>query len=234
MPGSSLPHLVAICATPPHFNPGMHTVDWALEVFLKRHRIKVRLDRRVLYTPQEMHQHGLGGSLNNFDLPWEYRSLRDAGAGIQQADAILFWGDFLHSFSHRGDLADTLHRCGIVADFAAGLELYDRHLFLRDFPEPVLKRTILFGECLLTEPLQGPPDEAYERQLERLLQNAHGMWMRDVLSAQRASLVRRNAGVSHAGTDCALLLHPEDYFASRSETCTETAAGWRLLWTDPS
>lgn len=208
---ASLPRIVAICATPPHFNPGMHTVDWALEVFLRRHGIEAQVDRRVLYTPQELHQHGQGGSLNNFDLPWSYRSLRDADTGIEEAEAILFWGDFLHSYTHRGDLAEFLHRCGIVANVTAGINLFDRHLFLRDFPDAVLKRTILFGECLLAEPLQGPPDEEYERQLERLLQNAHGVWMRDVLSAQRASLCRNGAGVSPVGTDCALLLHPEDY-----------------------
>jgi len=211
MPGSTLPHLVAICATPPHFNPGMHAVDWALEVFLQRHGIEAEIDRRVLYTPQELHQHGRGGSLDNFKLPWGYRSLRDVDAGIEVADAILFWGDFLHSRSHRKELAEILHCCGIVANVTAGLDLFDRHLFLRDFPNAVLKRTIVYGECLLTEPFQGSPDEAYERQLERLLQNAHGVWMRDVLSAQRASLVRKIAGTSPAGTDCALLLHPEDY-----------------------
>lgn len=212
MSSASPPRLVAICATPPHFNPGMHSVDWALDVFLRRHGLNAQVDRRALYTPQELHQQGLGGSRNNFELPWSYRSLRDADAGMEDADAILFWGDFLHSHSHREELAEILCRCGIAASVHAGIELFDRFLFLRDFPDAVLMRTILFGQCLLTEPLHGPPDEAFERQMGRLMQNAHGVWMRDALSAQRAAIRRNGAGPSPPGIDCALLLHPEDYW----------------------
>jgi hypothetical protein len=190
----------------------MHTVDWALEVFLKRHGIKAILDRRVLYTPQELHQHGRGGSTDNFDLPWCYHSLRDANFKIAEADAILFWGDFQHSRGHRREVAEMLHSIGIATNVAAGLEFFDRHLFLTDCRDSVLRRTVIYGECLLTEHICGPVDEAYERRLERLLQRAHRLWMRDVLSAQRASFVRKEAGHSLAGTDAALLLRPEDYW----------------------
>jgi hypothetical protein len=216
MSNPSPPRIVAICATPPDYNTGMLTVDWALDVFLKRHGIEARVDRRVLYTPQELHQHGLGGSMDDFGLPWRYRSIRDPDARVMDAEAILFWGDFLHSHSHRHDVAELVVRCGIAPSEPAALDLFDRHFFLRDHRDEVLARSILFGHCLLTDPIDGPPDEIYQRQLGRLIRNARGVWMRDVLSAQRAARIRGAPG-SSPGIDCALLLEFEDYLALGAE-----------------
>lgn len=202
--------VVAVCATPPHFNPGMLSVDLALDVVVRRHQLDVEIDRRVLYTPLELHRTGWGGSSNDYGLPSGYRSIRTEDAQLEQARAILFWGDFTHSRRHRGDVAQVLTRCGLVSTEQEAYALVDRHLFLSTQPAEVLARTILFGNCLLTEADHAQPDDLYERQLQRLLRGARDVWMRDALSARRAAELRNSTSQSHLGVDCALLLRPED------------------------
>ena len=206
---SNSERVVVVCATPPHFNPGMHSVDVSLDFVLKRHDIKVQLDRRVLYTPEELHRKGFGGSTNDYHSPFVYRSIRAVDAQLGRAQCILFWGDFLHSRGHRGDVASILSACKFARDQEDALRLVDRYLFLNDQPAAVLARSILFGHCLLTETDQAKPDDEYVRHLRRLLQGAHGVWMRDILSAQRAAELR-GSHQSHLGLDSALLLRPED------------------------
>ncbi len=203
------PRLVVICATPPHFNAGMLSVDWALDVVLRRNGLELDVDRRVLYTPLELHERGLGGSANDYCLPFQYRSIREPDARLDQADALLFWGDFIHSRGHRCDVADVLRRCAIARDAAEALELVDRCFFLADQPLDVLGRSILFGECLLKETEEAAPGDPYERLLERLLKNARGVYLRDPLSAVRAAEAR-DLDRSNLGVDCGLLLRPED------------------------
>jgi hypothetical protein len=177
-------------------------------VLLSRHGIDVEVDRRALYTPEDLYRANLGGSPDNFGLPFRYGALGDE-ARIGDAQAILFWGDFLHSRHYRNAVAQLIARCGI-ADSSRSLQHVDRHLFLCDEPAEVLHRCVLFGEALLIDADQAQPGDDYERNLQRLLENAHAVWMRDVLSAQRAADMRGTPTASHCGIDCALLLTPED------------------------
>jgi len=206
----TLNRIVVACAPAPHFNPGMHCVDLALDAVLRRHGIRPELDRRVLYTPEELHRRGIGGSPDGYGLPLAYRTFRQSPLALAEADTILFWGDFLHSRHYRQAVAVLMVRSGLEASPEAALQYFDRNIFLAGLPPEVLERTVVFGSCLLTDLGVPEPDREYESLLSRLLSAARHVETRDALSAQRVADIRRSSGVSHLGVDCALLLRPSE------------------------
>ncbi len=202
--------IVVACAPAPHFNPGMHCVDLALDAVLRRHGIGAELDRRVLYTPAELHSRGIGGSPDGYGLPLAYRTFRQSPPSLAAADTILFWGDFLHSRHYRQAVASLMVRSGLEASTGAALQYFDRNIFLAGQPLRVLERAVVFGSCLLTDVGVPEADREYDSLLSRLLGAARHVETRDALSAQRVADIRRSSGVSHLGVDCALLLRPSD------------------------
>jgi hypothetical protein len=206
---STEPRLLVIGASAPHFNPGMQLVDLAFDAVVRRHDIRADIQRGVLYTPAELHAAGRGGSPNNYGLPIDYRALGADGVDSESADAVVFWGDFLHSRHYRRSVTQLLSWCRGLSDGEA-LEHVDRHLYLSRSPAKVLERTLIFGEALLSEEIGSAADDDYEHNLRRLFSGGAGIWMRDALSAQRAADYASDPGIRRSGVDCALLLSAED------------------------
>ena len=204
--------LTVVSATPPHFNPGMHLVDWALDFVLARHGLDVEVDRRLLYLPSELESLQIG-AVSDFGLPFPYLLLRQNLEAASESAALLFWGDFLHSRHYRTAVGRLLWRIGAATSLEAGIALVDEHLFLRDAPRSLLDKTLVFGECLLTDDGAGPLDDTYAVLCQRFFAGARRVWLRDALSAARAADLRHWAHGTTLGVDPALLLRPADYDA---------------------
>lgn len=204
--------ITAVTASPPWPNPGMASVDLALPALLRRHGIDADLRLVRLYTPVEWRV-GLPereerlARLHAF--PFEYELLRGEGAlaALRESDAILYWGDFLHSFDYLHQMASTLVRIGLAGDEAAAVREVYRSFYLADAPEEVLARAVAFGGTLLFNRERDYNNPDYARQLGRFVRGARGVWMRDVYSALRVADLR---GPFSLGADCALLLRDED------------------------
>ena len=93
--------VAVICATHPLPNPGMASVDLAMEAFRRRYRLPGVFEYYRLYSPEERNPETAPERWKRFReqsrLPIEYRSLRTNLAAVRSADAIVYWGDFLHS-----------------------------------------------------------------------------------------------------------------------------------------
>jgi hypothetical protein len=189
----------------------MHIVDFAVQAFFSRHGLSTDLTRYLLYLPEELAMAGVGGSSDNFQLPFSYRSLRGSEVELDASKIILFWGDFLHSRHYRSSVARILVRSLIAADVREGEDLVDKYLFFRDLPDSILEKTILFGECLLPDDGAAQADDAYDALLQRLVNKAAAIWTRDISSAMRVAHIKGDYRTSHAGIDCALLMRRDDY-----------------------
>lgn len=202
--------ITAVTASPPWPNPGMASVDLALPALLRRHGIAADLRLVRLYTPAEWRT-GLPeleerlARLHAF--PFEYGLLRGNAAALSESDAILYWGDFLHSFDYLHQMTATLVRIGAARNEAeAAREVY-RSFYLADAPEEVLARAVAFGGTLVFNRARDYHNPEYARQLGRFVRGARGVWMRDVYSALRVADLR---GSFSLGVDCALLLRDGD------------------------
>ena len=202
--------ITAVTASPPWPNPGMASVDLALPALLRRHDIRADLRLVRLYDPADWRA-GLPvpeERLAERDaFPFEYGLLRGNAAALLESDAILYWGDFLHSFDYLHQMTATLVRTGLARDEAkAAREVY-RSFYLAEASEEVLARAVAFGGTLVFNRERDYHHPEYARQLGRFLRGAHGVWMRDVYSALRVADFR---GAFSLGVDCALLLRDGD------------------------
>ncbi|HKV10285.1 MAG TPA: hypothetical protein VJ725_19245, partial [Thermoanaerobaculia bacterium] len=202
--------ITAVTASPPWPNPGMASVDLALPALLRHHDIRADLRLVRLYTPAEWRA-GLPvpeERLAERDaFPFEYGLLRGNAAALLESDAILYWGDFLHSFDYLHQMTATLVRTGLARDEAeAAREVY-RSFYLAEASEEVLARAVAFGGTLVFNRERDYHHPEYARQLGRFLRGARGVWMRDVYSALRVADFR---GAFSLGVDCALLLRDGD------------------------
>lgn len=134
------------------------------------------------------------------------------------ADALLYWGDFLHMASYRRTVGDRLVRAGRSSAEAA--ELADRFLFLDGESDEVRSRTALFGGTLLLNAGSDYRDARYGAVLHEMLGGAGAVWMRDPYSAATVARHRTDAA-DHLGVDAALLL-ARSVRSSAAPTATAT------------
>lgn len=208
--------VTAVCAAPPWPNPGMASVDLAFPALLRRHGISADLRFVRLYSPAEWRAKGSAPYPESLErrqaLPFEYGRLRGRSRSLEESDAIVYWGDFLHGFDYLNQTARSLVGMGAAPDLAeAAREVY-RCLFLAEAPEEVLARSLAFGGTLVFNRERDYQNAGYRRQLERFVRGARGVWMRDVYSALRVSTLRGGRGFA-LGVDCSLLLRDEDVAA---------------------
>lgn len=210
----------AICACPPHFNPGMHLADLALDFTLRRLG-GAQPRRHALYLPSDLRALGSGDAKGppHFGLPFEYARLQGRLDEALAADAVVYWGDFLHSRHYRRAVARLLVRTGLADAEEAALGIFDGHMLLRQAPAETFRRVLSFGECLLMRGGPGGEDPDYEASARRFFRNVRGAWMRDALSAARVGEIRGD-GEGHLGVDPSLLLRPGDL----AELCGTVAA----------
>ncbi len=133
-----------------------------------------------------------------------FHNLPDSLEQIYKHDAIIFWGDFLHSrtFLTTGGPIQV-RRFGL-----SPTQIWDimaRCMLLRDASADVLERTLLFGGTILPDKQSDLEDEAYRSAFTRLLSGCRQAWMREPISAARVAMIR-NDERSYLGVDAALLL----------------------------
>jgi hypothetical protein len=200
----------AIVATPPGFNTGMVAVELALQTFVRRHRLAAGFEVKRLCAFEER--------LASLSPERRALELRRADAGVDssplhslaeldQYDAILYWGDFLHMAQYLRSFGRHFARLNpqLAGECAGSLE---RVLLLEGATEATLRKAISFGSCLAFNNVADALDPAYGPKLSRFVRGAAQVWVRDVFSAAQVARERGDlAGRGrYWGPDCAQLL----------------------------
>jgi hypothetical protein len=205
------PRINVLCAPPSAPNPGMATVDLAFaEIAAKEHFPGVTYWR--LWDASEW----LGeGQLPPAEAPREfldadtglrYQNLRGRLDEFLDAEAIVFWGDFLHMAEYLAMNADILTRhLRLFDDLDVARDYAERHLLLKGQSDEVLRRVVTYGTTLGFNTTQDYAD-SYGSYLRSFLGRVHRTWGRDTYSALIAQLARPEADEATKGTDAALLL----------------------------
>jgi hypothetical protein len=190
----------------------MAAADAAIITIRRRHRLDCDLEFYRLYTPEERNPETAPARLARFvDLdrsPVQYRCLRSGLASALSADAVVYWGDFLHSRDFLVQTAGVLAKAGAVATHGDGVRTVLRALYLTECGRDATRKAVIFGGTLLFNTAKDYADGEYAAALGGLLREAAGVWMREVYSVAAA----QQRGCDHArlGADCATLLRPDD------------------------
>ncbi len=187
----------------------MTSVDLAFHRFWERAGLNAQVDYCQLYRWEEgqnrQSQEGEDGA-----QPFVYRCFRDDLDAVYGSDAIVFWGDFLHAYRYQDGVAGILIDKGIAQDTHQARELIHRHFFLKDAPDEVLKKVLVYGGTMITNHPSDYTDASYTQQLSRFMGLARRVWMREIYSAFKVGHLRHDYTTAHLGTDCSLLLRPDD------------------------
>ncbi len=125
---------------------------------------------------------------------------------LAEAEAIILWGDFLHSWSyHIQDIAPRLIRAGLATDRVTALDRSIPTLFLSPLPDSVLDRVIVFGGTLLGDPPFAMTTPAYRQAFQRLFSGARLTMMRDPISATEVAIRLGQPVPACHGIDAAML-----------------------------
>ena len=223
--------LNVVCATQPGPNPGMASVDLALQALVRRHGLKADVAFHQLYTTNELLDSRQDAAareplLRRQALPFEYVCSRAEPERVWDADAVVFWGDFLHMEHYARTIAQRLVRIGAAADEAQGRAQALDYFFLRRAPAAALGRTLAFGGTLVFDRGPEASGDDYAQAFARFMRGARGVWMRDVYSALKVARARGTEAAPALGTDCALLLRPDDFAElPRSAWTADAGAG---------
>ncbi|GAA4161122.1 hypothetical protein GCM10022286_18190 [Gryllotalpicola daejeonensis] len=168
-------------------------------------------DRREWLQPGEEPRAEASDHFFDSDTGLTYRNLRGRIDEFLDADAIVFWGDFLHMAEYVEMNADILHRhMRIFDDLDAARDYAERHLLLKGQSDEVLRRVMSYGTTLGFNTTQDYAAE-YGPLLRSFLGRAHRAWGRDTYSALIAQLERPDSDETTKGTDAALLLGDRDH-----------------------
>ncbi|MFC4243702.1 hypothetical protein ACFOYW_09980 [Gryllotalpicola reticulitermitis] len=214
----SAPRINVLCAPPNGVNPGMTTVDLAFAELAATEGFDDvtywRLWDSSEWRTDAPRAAGPVSSPYSFydeESGLTYRNARGHLDEFLSADAIVFWGDFLHMKSYLGITADVLtRRTGVLTDPAEARDLVERHLLLKGQNASVLNRVISYGTTLAFNSAHDYTDDAYRSLLGTFLAGAHRVWARDSYSALIAQLHRPGKDEVTKGTDGALLLGRRD------------------------
>jgi hypothetical protein len=202
--------LSVICAAAPGPNPGMHTVDLAMQGIRRRLQTAAKVRFLVLYEPGG-HSEPVSNLEQHMGLGVNYEPMLGKLDELHRSDAILYWGDFLHACRYRRTVMDILRARGLARGHQEAAQLVGQYLFLTDADPRVLARTLIFGQTLIfNRQADYLEDATYNRQIERLIGGVRRVWMREVYSAQKAARIRCDVQRSNLGVDCALLLCDQD------------------------
>jgi hypothetical protein len=188
----------------------MGSVDLAFYSLWQKYFPEIEVHFLQLFTDQEQLRHRDRRKQEEFAthevMPFQYTSFRNHLPELYAGGGIIFWGDFLHMYHYRTQIAERLLSFGLVSHLNEGIATVDRHFFLTDAPESVLRKTLSFGGNLLFNRASCRLEPAYDDALRRLALQARRIWMRDVFSAMLVNRLRNDWTSSHLGVDCALLL----------------------------
>ncbi|NEB00532.1 polysaccharide pyruvyl transferase family protein [Streptomyces sp. SID13726] len=195
-------------------NTGMLTVDLAFDSVRRRIGPGVEPTWYTLHTPETV---PLRTDAAGTELPFRFRSLIEHVDELADHDAVVFWGDFLHTRHYLAqDATNRLLDFGFAADRAAARAILHRTLLLADQPDELLARTLSYGGTILHNTqsdysgCSGDDDKEFGPLFSRLVTRSHRMWLRDPVSAARVARLRGDRTTEHWGSDAALLNRPDD------------------------
>lgn len=192
-----------ICASPPHFNPGMHSVDYAFWNYMKRHGFNSAAKFNfycLLDIPKEV--------FNFVNFPFTYK-LSDQNINvINDSDIIIFWGDFIHSKTY---LENELYLRAKEQHASKNKEFLMDLIYKNIFFENINysnKTIIVFGGNLLDFRAHYYDDERYISCLKTLYETSSLILMRDPISAMTVNNLLNDYQQNFCGVDSAFLSAP--------------------------
>ncbi|PPS67893.1 MULTISPECIES: hypothetical protein [Streptomyces] len=189
-------------------NTGMLTVDLAFESLRRRMDTAFDATWYTLHTPETVPlREGARGTA----FPFRFHPLAEHLDTLRDHDAVVFWGDFLHTRHYLAqDATNRLLDFGFATDRDDARAQLNRALLLADQPDEVLARTLSYGGTILHNTQSDYEDKEYGPLFSRLVTHSHRMWVRDPLSAAKIAHLRRDRTTDHFGSDAALLSRPGD------------------------
>jgi hypothetical protein len=175
----------------------MHTVDLAFWHVLQRYKIVTDVGFYCLPSVEPDVQ-------ELSELPFAYLDAQNRHPDIFQAEAIVYWGDFLHHRSYLHDLAG-LNGQSEGTD-GADLVNFLYALFFLEGRHRVPGRVIVFGGNLMILDSTAFADNRYISSLKNLYALSSVVLMRDPYSAIAVNHLLGNYRESYCGVDCAFLL----------------------------
>ncbi|MEU3887022.1 hypothetical protein [Streptomyces sp. NPDC029041] len=189
-------------------NTGMLTVDLAFESLRRRMDTAFDASWYTLHTPETVPlREGARGTA----FPFRFQPLAEHLGTLRDHDAVVFWGDFLHTRHYLAqDATNRLLDFGFATDRDDARAQLNRALLLADQPDEVLARTLSYGGTILHNTQSDYEDKEYGPLFSRLVTGSHRMWVRDPLSAAKLAHLRGDRTTDHFGSDAALLSRPGD------------------------
>jgi polysaccharide pyruvyl transferase WcaK-like protein len=205
-----------ICAFPASSNPGMVSVDLAVESVKSRLDPNIEIDRFCAWRGFE--KQGL--------IPLNYRCYSSIDQ-LQSYDLIVFWGDFLHwrGYAYKDFLTRGRGKIKDFDDQDIIDQWYQMYLF-ENQPE-LQQRTIVVGGTFYAMGVEDMADQRYMLALTNLYKNSKLTLMRDLASANFVSQLTNNDR-SNFGCDCAALLevdHVMEYDSTVDLSCVSYSLG---------
>jgi hypothetical protein len=189
-------------------NTGMLTVDLAFESLRQRMDTDVDATWYTLHTPETV---PLRDCARGTELPFRFLPLAEHLDTLRDHDAVVFWGDFLHTRHYLAqDATNRLLDFGFAADRDDARAQLNRALLFADQPDELLARTVSYGGTILHNTQSDYEDKEYGPLFSRLVTRSHRMWVRDPLSAAKIAHLRGDRTTDHFGADAALLSRPGD------------------------
>ncbi|MEU9475981.1 polysaccharide pyruvyl transferase family protein [Streptomyces sp. NPDC048191] len=189
-------------------NTGMLTVDLAFESLRRRMGTEIDPTWFTLHPPETV---PLRAGAHGTDFPFRFHALTEHLDALRDHDAVVFWGDFLHTRHYLAqDATNRLLDFGVAEDRATARTLLNRTLLLADQPDELLARTLSYGGTILHNTQSDYEDKEYGPLFSRLMTRSHRVWMRDPLSAAKIAHLRRDRTTDYFGSDAALLSRPGD------------------------
>ncbi|WP_369197295.1 hypothetical protein [Streptomyces djakartensis] len=189
-------------------NTGMLTVDLAFESLRRRTGGAFDATWYTLHTPDTV---PLRDCARGTRMPFDFLPLAEHLDALGDHDAVVFWGDFLHTRHYLAqDATNRLTDFGIAADRNAARTLLNRTLLMADQPDELLARTLSYGGTILHNTQSDYEDKEYGPLFTRLVRRGHRLWVRDPLSAAKIAHLRGDRATDHFGSDAALLNRPGD------------------------
>ncbi|MEU0244895.1 hypothetical protein ABZ192_11280 [Streptomyces sp. NPDC006235] len=189
-------------------NTGMLTVDLAFESLRRRMAPETDATWYTLHTPETV---PLRECARGTELPFRFHPLAEHLDSLRDHDAVVFWGDFLHTRHYlEQDATNRLLDFGFAEDRAAARNLLNRTLLFADQPDDLLARTLSYGGTILHNSQSDYEDKEYGPLFSRLVTRSRRVWVRDPLSAAKIAHLRGDRTTDHFGSDAALLSRPGD------------------------
>lgn len=114
-------------------NTGMVTVDLAFESLRRRMDTEIDASWYTLHTPETV---PLRECARGVDFPFRFQPLAEHLDELRDHDAVVFWGDFLHTRHYLAqDATNRLLDFGLADDRDAARSLLNRTLLLADQPD---------------------------------------------------------------------------------------------------